>query len=473
MDSRSGPDTGADFPRRPGSEALPADSQESEADDAHSSAWYRSVATGGVVLLAGNLVASAGFLFAVLLLARGLPPAERGTIAFITVSAQVVARLAGLGTPQAVAVLAARRSSERPVLLVSAAVFVTSVAAVLAVAACGALWLLDDRGPAGIGAVELALLAGGVLAVALSETGYGFLLGCSRFKQQMAIQMTVPWLYAALLAVAYTDSGLTVTRAALVWTTAMGTGALLLAVACLRGTGLAYPNVPVLVGSIRFGLRAWLGSLATFLNMRADQVLMGFIAAEASLGVYAVAVNGAEVLQYLPASLGLALVPAIAGSATTHRPARTMAVFRTVSLVTLPLLVVAALLGPTVLPAVFGSDYEDSVAPFIWLLPGTFGFIAIALLSNALLGSGSPGTASLPPVTALGVGIALDLALIPRYGATGAAIAATAAALAGGTVALVAYRRRAHFAWREAVPRPADVSALGRLVGGMIGHRRR
>ena len=466
MRQRTAPDgsagAGADVDSEPISDGSPSDGS---TGDTGRASWNKSVFTGGAVLFTGNIVASVGFFAAVLLLARGLPPAERGTIAFLTVSAQLIARVAGMGTPQAVSVLAARRPLERPALLVSATAFVGSVAALLALVACGGLWLLDDLTPSGIGSVELLLLAFGALAVALSEAGYGFLLGCSRFRLQMTIQMTVPWLYAALLAIFYAGPGLTVTRAALVWTVAMSAGAAFLAVACLRGVGLARPNVRVLVGSIRFGLRAWVGSLASFLNLRADQVLMGFIATEAALGVYAVAVNGAEVLLHLPTAIGLAIVPAIAGGDATGRSERALAVFRTVSLLTLPLIVLAALLGPTLLPAVFGSAYEGSVEPFVWLLPGTFGFIAIAVLSNALLGSGSPGTASLPPVTALVVGIALDLALIPRYEATGAAIAATTAFLVGGTVALIAYRAQSRFAWSSVIPRPADITALRRLVG--------
>ncbi len=434
--------------------------------------WKKAVATGGAVLFLGNIVASIGFFVAVLILARGLSPSERGTIAFLTVGAQVLARVAGMGTPQAAAVLAARRPPERSILLVSALAFVGSVGGLLALAACGALWVLDVS-PSGVGAVELVLLAFGVLVVALSEAGYGFLLGCSRFRQQMTIQMIVPWLYALLLVVFYAGPGLTITRAALVWTTSMGAGAALVAIACFRGVGLARPEVRVLLTSIRFGLRAWIGSLSSFLNLRADQVLMAFIATEASLGMYAVAVNGAEVLLFLPASLGLALVPAIAVSDETSRSERTLAVLRMVSLLTLPLVVLAAVLGPTVLPAVFGSAYEGSVAPFLWLLPGTFGFIAITVLSNALLGSGSPGIASLPPFAALVVGIALDLTLIPRYEATGAAIAATVASLAGGTVAFAAYRRQSRFAWSSVIPRLADVASLRRLVAELLRSRAR
>ena len=231
-------------------------------------------------------------------------------------------------------------------------------------------------------------------------------------------------------------------------------------------------HLEVLVRSIHFGLRAWVGSLSNFVTFRADQVLMGFIATEAALGAYAVAVNGAEMLLYLPAALGLALIPAIAGSDGAGSSERALSVFRMVLLLTLPLVALAVLLGPTLLPAVFGSAYEASVGPFIWLLPGTFGFIAIIVLSSALLGSGSPGTASFPPVTALVTGIALDLVLIPPYGATGAAIAATTGYLAGGIVAVFAYRARTRFAWGALLPRAADISALRRVVGDLVRGRR-
>ena len=39
---------------------------------------------------------------------------------------------------------------------------------------------------------------------------------------------------------------------------------------------------------------------------------MGFITTEAVLGIYAVAVNGSEILLYLPSATGLALLPVIA-----------------------------------------------------------------------------------------------------------------------------------------------------------------
>ena len=64
------------------------------------------------------------------------------------------------------------------------------------------------------------------------------------------------------------------------------------------------------------------------------------------------------------------------------------------------------------------------------------------------------------------VGIALDLVLIPRYGASGAAAAASAAFLAGGFAALIVFRRRNPFAWRALLlPRRSDLAVFRALAG--------
>ena len=68
-------------------------------------------------------------------------------------------------------------------------------------------------------------------------------------------------------------------------------------------------------------------------------------------------------------------------------------------------------------------------------------------------------------MVSLVVGIALDLLLIPRMGATGAAVATTAAFLSGGTTALVLYQMRDRFAVRAlVVPERGDFQLLRALV---------
>jgi O-antigen/teichoic acid export membrane protein len=121
---------------------------------------------------------------------------------------------------------------------------------------------------------------------------------------------------------------------------------------------------------------------------------------------------------------------------------------------------VAAAVGWLAIPAVFGSDFQGSVGPFMWLLPGALGYTALSIFSNSLLASSAPGLSSVGSATALGVGLALDLVLIPAFGASGAAAAASAAFLAGGAAVALLYRRTTGFRWADAVPTGRDVAFL-------------
>jgi len=61
--------------------------------------------------------------------------------------------------------------------------------------------------------------------------------------------------------------------------------------------------------------------------------------------------------------------------------------------------------------------------------------------------------------------LALDIALIPFFGASGAAAAASGAYCAGGVTALLLYRARAPFRLRELViPQPGDFEVLRALA---------
>lgn len=402
---------------------------------------------------------------AVLMLAHALGPSGRGTIAFITVTALVVAHVAGFGVGDATTVFAARRSEGRDVLLSNLVVFMIASSLLGAGLACAALELLGDARPAGVGQSEIAILIAGTLASALVEAGAAFLLGCGRLRRLALITATASWVYPLLLAVVWLSAGLTVTRAALAWVVAEVLRALLLLWQSTEGVALVRPRLGLLVDSMRFGIRAWVGSFARFLNFRIDQILMGLLASEAALGIYAVAVNASEVLLYLPAATATALLPVAARTEPAQRDQQTLRAFRSAALVTTGAVVVAAILGPLLLPIVFGTAFRASVEPFLWLLPGALGFAATAVFSNALVASTSPGLSSLGPLVSLVAGVALDLVLIPRFGATGAAAAASTAFLAGGSVAVAAYARRSPFAWRALLlPRRGDLEVLRALA---------
>jgi O-antigen/teichoic acid export membrane protein len=431
------------------------------------------LAAGSANLFWAKIGGNGGYFVAVLIVARGLGPAGRGTVAFITVAALVVAHVSGLGVGEATTVLSARHPARRPVLLANALSFFLGSGFVAATLAFLGL-ALSGIEPAGVGTPELVILWLGIISCAAGEAGYSFLVGVERLRQLAVITGCASWVYAGLVFVLWVGPGLTVGRAALAWTATEALRAVVLISLSSRGTILGLPDRRLLIEEIGFGLRLWIGSLARFLNFRTDQILMGFIATEAALGFYAVAVNVSEVLLYLPSSAATALLPLIARTEPARRCPETLRAFRSVIFVTAAGVAVAALLGPVLLPAVFGDAFDESVIPFLWLLPGTFGYAASAVFSNALVGSSSPGLSSLGPIVSLALGFALDLALIPPFGATGAAAAASAAFLVGGATALITYRRVSPFSWRSLlVPHRGDLDVLVALAGPLLRARPR
>ncbi len=277
-----------------------------------------------------------------------------------------------------------------------------------------------------------------------------------------------PWCWAAGVAGVWATDGLTPATTVAAWGVAMLLSIGIRARSCLKIAPLTFPRWTLLSRSLRFGLPAWIGGMAGMVNFRVDQLLMGFISTEAALGVYAVSVNCSEVLLYLPTATAGALMPLIARTVDSERAERALRAYRGVTLVTLLSTVFALALGPFLIPLVFGSRYSASVVPFAILALGSVGWAATVFFSSALLGSSSPGHSSLGSVASLVVGIALDVLLIPPFGATGAAVGATAAFFAGGAVSLMAFRRRYAFSLLAVVPGPEDVRWLIGVMTSMF-----
>lgn len=424
-------------------------------------ATERTSLLGGSALLFWTQVAiAAGLLVAVLQLARGLGPEGRGTMAFISVAALVIGRVARMGMGEATGILAAQRPTSRSALLAGLAVFVVPATFLVASAVAVGLLLIPEPRPAGIGPMELLAMVPAAIGIALLESCALFLLCCRRFVARAITGTSQPWLYAALLAGLSASVGLTVTRAAFAWALAMSISGLFAFVCTVRAAGgLARPDRALLAESIRLGSRLWVGTLSSFLNLRADQLLMGFITSQAILGIYAVAVNAAEVLSFFPSAIGEALFPLLAAGRPRERE-QALRVIRLVILSTSASIALAAVVGSVLIPVVFGEPFAPSVSVFLWLLPGTLGFAAIRVFSSALATSSAPGNFSVPPLVSLAVGLVLDLLLIPGLGATGAAIAASAGYIAGGATALLLHRSRDPFAAHELVPRLAEVTVL-------------
>lgn len=429
-----------------------------------------SIGRGSAPLFWAQVVGNAGLLVAVVPIARELGPTGRGTVAFITVTAIIAATLARLGVTEATTVFCARRPERRPALLSNMLLSVSVAALVAALVVCGTLELVPGLRPPGIGDAELAVLAGAMFASGLADAGYMFVLGCSRFRLHALVTATAAWLYAGTMWLLAVGGEITVVHATLIWVVSQAAKAAVLLIASVRAEGLARLDPGLLRESLAFGVRAWIGTLSTAFNDRLDQILVALLASEAVLGIYATAVNAFDVLLYLAAAAATAMVPLVARADPARRTGRVLAAFRAVALVTAIGIALAAAAGPELIRLVFGDGFQGSAAPFLWLLPGALGFVALAIFSSALVGSSAPGRSSAGPLVSLVLGIALDFLLVPRLGASGAAIAASAGLLAGGVVALALYRRLSGFPFRAlVVPELGDADLLRALAQPLRG----
>jgi hypothetical protein len=110
-------------------------------------------------------------------------------VAFITVTALVVARVAKAGLGQATSVFAAQRPDARATLLSNLLAFSLVMSLAVGGVVVAAIYLLGAE-PAGTDRSQLPILMAGIVAASLVDDN--FLIGCGRLREAAAISATRP-----------------------------------------------------------------------------------------------------------------------------------------------------------------------------------------------------------------------------------------------------------------------------------------
>lgn len=173
------------------------------------------------------------------------------------------------------------------------------------------------------------------------------------------------------------------------------------------------------------GTRGGVSVILVYLLFRSDQYLVEHLLGVASLGVYSVAVIFAEMMQRLPNVAGAVLMPKViqgqeGEGGLSLRVARNILLF---SLLCALMLLAAGKL----LIALFFARYPEAFVPLLWMLPGLVVAGFGSVFNTRLAGQGYPPITLWAPGLALGLNVALNLALIPALGLTGAALSTSLA----------------------------------------------
>lgn len=209
-----------------------------------------------------------------------------------------------------------------------------------------------------------------------------------------------------------------------------------------------------LLASLRgYGFRAWLQGVLSFALLRADVLLLAWLAGTRPAGLYAAAGLPREMVLFLPWVAGMLLLPEVA--ATTRRPASagTAGAPRPLpsglsprgwAVVLAAVVLLFTFAGPFTI-GLHGERFADAV-PLARIL------VVAALLAGAgnlevqeLLGRGASGWAASASAAALAVSIAGNLVFVPRAGAPATAwtaLASAAVLVAVTTAGVVTVRRR-------------------------------
>jgi O-antigen/teichoic acid export membrane protein len=386
------------------------------------------------VKLAGNVAARVGalasLLAATLLLARDGGPELVGVYALLHVLPGLVGVVATCGLAVAIPYFLAGPRSGDPRLPP------TIVAITLAGgAAGGALWAAAAplTAPALLGSLDARLMAAAGAAV-LTRMAVVSAKACSQGSDDLPGANRVILVEELLFLPAYgllraagADAAAAVVLGLVladVATATLGWSRLV-----RRGffAGARRPSPPLARELAGYGVRAQAGGLIAQLNLRLDFVVLGALAGPAVLGVYAIATKFAELLRLVTMALTYVLYPAYARDGPARAAARARRLLPRAGLATAGAAALLAVAAGTVIEAVYGAAFASAVTPARILLAGLALEGVAAVITAYLYGAGRPGRNSWAMAAGLVVTVALDLLLIPRFGAVGAAIASAAA----------------------------------------------
>jgi O-antigen/teichoic acid export membrane protein len=220
---------------------------------------------------------------------------------------------------------------------------------------------------------------------------------------------------------------------------------------------LAWRTLPASRGGSGFPVREFwtysatrgVAGIAQLALQRVDIVLVGALAGLPAAALYAVAGRFVVLGQFVNQAISQAIQPRLAESLSTSDTAAAKAYYQQgtawLVLATWPLYLLVGGYAPVYL-ALFGPDYA-AAAPVTALLAAAMLVATACGMVDMVLAMGGKTSWNLGnTVAALAVTVVADLTLIPRWGATGAAVGLAAAVLTNNLVPLaqIRYALRLH-----------------------------
>ncbi|MDC7121644.1 oligosaccharide flippase family protein [Cellulomonas fimi] len=378
------------------------------------------------VLLSGLLVAP--------VIARQLGPSDRGLAAAAVAVLAIAPVVLGLGVPMAVR-RAAAHGTESESLRAGRRWSMVLVLPSAGIGAALSPLVLPDTGAVEVTVFVLAMATVPAFVQVLNDQSV--LVARSDFRGIAALQSAQPLSYALAVVVGWVSGELS-----LVWV--IGAYSASLVVASVIGRALVH--VPLrgdrleLSAIVRDGLPYAGSQAAEVATSRADQAVMVLVIGAHGAGLYSVAALLGSLPLVLAQTVGMAAFARLARIDEERRPAARSLVIRVSVLLGVVSGALLAICCPWLVPLLFGPPFAAAVPASIVLTAAAPLVVCAHVGTSVLAAEGRGHAMTVAQVAGLSIGLALLVALGPRAGVVGAAVASVLG-FATVTVIVLAYLR--------------------------------
>lgn len=391
--------------------------------------------------------------------ARALHPEGRGAFAVVMTLATLTQALGHLSVEQSQVALWRTGRAAIP----SNAVLIGPAAGLLAVAVAAVA--VTALGPgivplpgAGLAALALTSVPLGMTVLYLNNV---LVLQARVHVVNRSLLLTMVLQVATLLTCAATGR-LTVAVAVAVWAVSVGLPLVVLLPAVrprLRERDLAFARRTVL-----HGVRYHGGFAAMFLLLRLDVLILNASSTPGAVGLYTAAVTVAEMSRILTDSTAQVALSRQADSGLAGAAAVTVRAGRLSAVLAVAAVAAMCLAAPPAIPLLYGHAFAGSVPALFALAPGMVALGATRPLGVYLLRLNRPVAMTAITVAGVAINVALCLALIPRWGIVGCALASSAGYLSVAACQLTWFLRATGTPPARLLPGREEAAWLRRAV---------
>jgi O-antigen/teichoic acid export membrane protein len=214
--------------------------------------------------------------------------------------------------------------------------------------------------------------------------------------------------------------------------------------------------------SVLFGIKNHLSNIATFLNYRADLIMIALFVNSAAVGVYAISVSVAEQLWFLSRAVSTVLFPKISSlHSEAERNRLTSVVGRSVLALSLIGGIIFYFMAGWFITLMFGADYTAGALSLQLLLPGIIVGSLERIIANDISGRGKPEIVMKVSFITVSCNLLLNLLLVPQFGMIGASIATSTTYTLSSLIYVIIFKRLTGVAYRDfIILQPEDLKLL-------------